>query len=477
MPRTACTVRLSSRPTAKSLVSASVRITVLLSECGACVGNDSAPGSGQVRSSTACDAGAMLETSGRSSRLLSSLQARRDWPGATLAERSEVSPRTVRRDVDRSRTSGYPVRATKGPDGGYRLDAGADVPPLSFDDEQAVAVAVASRTGASPGVEDAAARALATIRQVMPARSRARIDASEVTAVPGRREQELPTVRPDVLVAVGTAATERRVLRFDYDGGTGEVSRAPGAPEGAGFRAPRRAEPHHLATWGGRWYLVAWDLDREDWRTFRVDRMVPREGTGARFAPRASPAPDVATFVAERFATTSYPVRGTVELHADAATVARWAGADAVVEPAGEGRCRSTTGSWSWGGLAARCAMFDVPFDVVGPPESRDAVRVSGERARAAARGEPGHEGARRNRHHGTALRSRCEVAGPSGETPTRFLGAQCCPVSAVRVSGSGAFSNGNPVFTGPGRTAGSGRIQNEGSAPRKGLGNEVGGG
>lgn len=336
----------------------------------------------------------MLETSGRLLRLLSLLQARRDWPGATLAERLEVSPRTVRRDVDRLRTLGYPVRATKGPDGGYRLDAGADVPPLLFDDEQAVAVAVALRTGALPGVEDAAARALATIRQVMPARLRTRIDALEVTAVPGRREQELPTVRPDVLVAVGTAASERRVLRFDYDGGTGEVLRAPGDPEGAGFRAPRRAEPHHLATWGGRWYLVAWDLDREDWRTFRVDRMVPREGAGARFAPRALPAPDVATFVVERFATTSYPVRGTVELHADTATVARWAGADAVVEPAAEGRCRLTTGSWSWGGLAARCAMFDVPFDVVGPPELRDAVRVLGERARAAARGEPGHEGA-----------------------------------------------------------------------------------
>src|SRR6478735_2078887 len=332
-------------------------------------------------------------TSGRLLRLLSLLQARRDWPGATLAERLEVSPRTVRRDVDRLRGLGYPVRATKGPDGGYRLDAGADVPPLLFDDEQAVAVAVALRTGALPGVEDAAARALATIRQVMPARLRTRIDALEVTAVPGRREQQLPTVRPDVLVAVGTAATERRVLRFDYDGGTGEVLRAPGAPEGAGFRAPRRAEPHHLATWGGRWYVVAWDLDRDDWRTFRVDRIVPREGTGARFSPRALPAPDVATFVVERFATTSYPVRGTVELHADAATVARWAGADAVVEPAGEGRCRLTTGSRS-----------------------------------------PGRE-EQTPRHSSSEQMRRGWSA---GETPTRFLGAQCCAVSAVGESGSG---------------------------------------
>ncbi|WP_264031388.1 helix-turn-helix transcriptional regulator [Cellulosimicrobium sp. SH8] len=327
----------------------------------------------------------MLETSGRLLRLLSLLQARRDWPGPALAERLDVSPRTVRRDVDRLRELGYPVRATKGPDGGYRLDAGADVPPLLFDDEQAVAVAIALRTGALPGVEDAAARALATIRQVMPARLRTRIDALEVTAVPGRRERSLPAVRPDVLVAVGTAASERRVLRFDYDGGTGEVLRAPGSGAGEGFRAPRRVEPHHVVTWGGRWYLVAWDLDRDDWRTFRIDRMAPREGVGARFERRALPAPDVATFIAERFTQPVMPVRGTVELELDAAVVAAWAGSGALVEAVGEGRCRLTAGSWSWGGLAGWFGIFDAPFTVVGPEDLRAAVARLAARATAAA--------------------------------------------------------------------------------------------
>ncbi|QJW35777.1 helix-turn-helix transcriptional regulator [Cellulosimicrobium protaetiae] len=335
----------------------------------------------------------MLETSGRLLRLLSLLQARRDWPGAALAERLDVSPRTVRRDVDRLRELGYPVRATKGPDGGYRLDAGADVPPLLFDDEQAVAVAIALRTATLPGVEDAAARALATIRQVMPARLRTRIDALEVTAVPGRREQSLPVVRADVLVAVGTATSDRRVLRFDYDGGTGEVLRAAGSEAGEGFRAPRRVEPHHVVTWGGRWYLVAWDLDRDDWRTFRVDRMTPRDGAGARFERRALPVRDVATFVAERFARPEMPARGTVELDLDAADVAAWAGSGALVEAVGEGRCRLTAASWSWGGLAAWFGIFDAPFTVVGPEELRTAVarlavRAAASAAPAAADGE-----------------------------------------------------------------------------------------
>ncbi|MFB8230965.1 helix-turn-helix transcriptional regulator [Cellulosimicrobium sp. NPDC055967] len=327
----------------------------------------------------------MLETSGRLLRLLSLLQARRDWPGPALAERLEVSPRTVRRDVDRLRELGYPVRAIKGPDGGYRLDAGADVPPLLFDDEQAVAVAIALRTGALPGVEDAAARALATIRQVMPARLRTRIDALEVTAVPGRRERSLPAVRPDVLLTVGAAASGQRVLRFDYDGGTGEVLRAPGSGEGEGFRAPRRVEPHHVVTWGGRWYLVAWDLDRDDWRTFRIDRMAPREGVGARFERRKLPAPDVATFVAERFTQPEMPARGTVELELDAAVVAAWAGTGALVEAVGEGRCRLTAGSWSWGGLAAWFGIFDAPFTVVGPAELRTAMTRLAVRATTAA--------------------------------------------------------------------------------------------
>ncbi|RXR22425.1 WYL domain-containing transcriptional regulator [Oerskovia turbata] len=367
----------------------------------------------------------MLETSARLLALLSLLQARRDWPGEALAERLRVSPRTVRRDVDRLRELGYPVRATKGPDGGYRLDAGADLPPLLFDDEQAVAVAVALQTSPVGGLEEPAQRALATIRQVMPARLRGRIDALEVTVVRSSAQAARPDVDPAVLVAVGSAVRAREVLRFDYDGGSSALL---GSGDAA-FRPPRRAEPHHLVTWGGRWYLVAWDLERQDWRTFRVDRMTPRMPTGPRFAPRdlpevpaargavarsrgdvapgAQPAggaaagregaagrarrtrgqgtvPDVAAYVAHQLSRPRWPAEGEFVLHARADDLAPWVGDQGLVEALGPDRSRLVAGSWSWRGLAAWVGMFDVPFEVVGPAELRAAVREMGERYRGA---------------------------------------------------------------------------------------------
>src|SRR3954465_11920330 len=235
----------------------------------------------------------MSETSARLLALLSLLQARRDWPGALLADRLGVSPRTVRRHGGRLGAPGYPVRATKGPDGGYRLDAGADLPPLLFDDDQAIAGAVALQTGPTtvPGIEEGALRALATVRQVMPARLRQRVDALQVTTVdryPNRRT----TVDSDQLIAIGMAVRAQEVLRFDYA--------APGTPADE-WAPPRKVEPHHLVTWGGRWYLVGWDLDRTDWRTFRVDRMTPKTPTGPRFAPRELPAAAVSTYISSRF--------------------------------------------------------------------------------------------------------------------------------------------------------------------------------
>ncbi|MFD2024950.1 helix-turn-helix transcriptional regulator [Promicromonospora aerolata] len=328
----------------------------------------------------------MLETSGRLLALLSLLQARRDWPGALLADRLGVSPRTVRRDVDRLRELGYPVHATKGPDGGYRLDAGAELPPLLFDDEQAVAVAVALRTGTIPGAEEGALRALATIRQVMPARLRARLDALEVTTVRRRTRSGEPAVPPDVLLALGSACQAREVVRFDYAGGT-----MPAIGEGdAAFRPPRRAEPHHLVTSEGRWYLVAFDLDRADWRLFRVDRLALRTGTGPRFAPREVPGGSVSEFVGSRISGSPSLVRGEAVLHARAADVAPWVGADGLCEPLadvdGTPRCRAVLGSWSWGGLAGRFGAFDVPFEVVGPSELVAATRTLAGRYGAAAR-------------------------------------------------------------------------------------------
>jgi predicted DNA-binding transcriptional regulator YafY len=196
-------------------------------------------------------------TSGRLLRLLSLLQARRDWPGGVLAERLDVSPRTVRRDVDRLRDLGYPVRAIKGPDGGYRLDAGAELPPLLFDDEQAVAVAVALQTASAgvSGIEEGALRALATVRQVMPARLRGRVDALRVTTVPTDREQ--PKVDSEVLIAVGAAVRAREVLRFDYSGRTG--LRRAGPPT----RPRRRLGGSNRTIWppgaaGGTWSPSIW---------------------------------------------------------------------------------------------------------------------------------------------------------------------------------------------------------------------------
>lgn len=308
----------------------------------------------------------MPTTSARLLALLSLLQARKDWPGALLARRLRVSPRTVRRDIDRLRELGYPITAVKGPDGGYRLGAGTQLPPLLFDDEQAVALAIALQTATG----DAAARALQTIRQVMPARLRGRIDAIPITAV------EPPTrarVDNTVLMALGAAVHAREVLRFDYAGTDA---------------SPRRVQPHHLVTWSGRWYLVAWDLDRDDWRTFRVDRITPRTPTGPRFTPREVPGGDVAAFIADRFsgsATGEWPCRGEVILHLPAAQVSQYTW-DGVVEELGPDRCRLVLGSWSWTVLAAAIGKFDTDIEVVGPAELRDAFTLLARRYADAVR-------------------------------------------------------------------------------------------
>ncbi|MEU9507072.1 transcriptional regulator [Micromonospora sp. NPDC048170] len=309
----------------------------------------------------------MPKTSGRLLALLSLLQTRRDWPGTLLAERLDISLRTVRRDIDRLRELGYPIVAVKGPDGGYRLSAGTELPPLLFDDEQAVALTIALQIAATTpgdGTGEAAARALTTIRQVMPSRLRHRINALQITAV------ERPTTRPtvsidgDVLLAISSAVQAHEILRFDYGS---EIADEP----------PRRVEPHHVVTWDGRWYLVAWDLDRADWRTFRADRITLRIPNGPRFKPRELPGGDVTTFVVNRFrgaddGSIDWPCQGTAILDLPAATVALYTH-DGIIEEFGPDRCRLTLGSWSWPSLAAAIARFDTEIEVVGPAELVDA--------------------------------------------------------------------------------------------------------
>ena len=334
----------------------------------------------------------MTAPSSRLLLLLSLLQVRRDWGGGDLAGRLEVSPRTVRRDVDRLRSMGYRITALMGPDGGYRLEAGAELPPLLFDDEQAVAVAVALRTAAVSGVEigDGAARALVAVRQVMPARLRHRIDSVEVTPL-GRGGA--PTVDPDVLVALSLAVRAREVLRFDYrrddDGGGTPDAASPASP-----RPPRRVEPHHVVTHGARWYLVAWDLDVADWRIFRADRIAPRTPTGPRFSPREIPGGDVAAWVGSRFKgstgttgrpTDTWPCWGELVLHLPLRRVAPFI-EDGTAEAVGPERTRVRAGAWSWEALASSLGRFEAEIEVLGPPELTAAFRAQAERfARAAS--------------------------------------------------------------------------------------------
>jgi len=342
----------------------------------------------------------MTTSTSRLLLVLSLLQTRRDWPGQVLADRLDVTPRTVRRDVDRLREMGYRIHAVKGPDGGYRLEAGSELPPLLFDDEQVVALAVALRlaTVAGAGVEEAAVRALTTVRQVMPSRLRHRLDALQFTAMgpgliaaagaPAGAAGGASTATPEVLVALSTAVGAREVVRFDY---AGQV--LPGAGDAPPTRSavlpPRRTEPHHVVSRGGRWYLVGWDLDRDDWRTFRVDRMTLRTPNGPRFAPRELPGgASVADFVAARFEGSSdgerWPCRGSVVLAMSASDVLPYVG-DGTVEPLGDGRCRVALGAWSWIALAASFARFDADVSGAEPAELAQAFGRLGERLQAAS--------------------------------------------------------------------------------------------
>jgi predicted DNA-binding transcriptional regulator YafY len=250
----------------------------------------------------------VLDTSARLLRLLSLLQARPDWSGAELAGRLAVTTRTLRRDIQRLRDLGYPVHAVPGIAGGYRLGAGAAMPPLLLDEDEAVAVAVSLRTAAShsvTGIEETALRALAKLEQVLPSRLRARTAALQQATVPLR--SRAPTVSPAVLAELAAACRDRRSVTFSYTGHGGETS-------------ARHAEPHRLVHAGYRWYLVARDTQRDDWRTFRADRIAGLRTGGARFVPRDPP--DAARFVAAAITTAPYRYHAKVLVHAPASVIA-----------------------------------------------------------------------------------------------------------------------------------------------------------
>ncbi|RRR98667.1 helix-turn-helix transcriptional regulator [Glycomyces terrestris] len=314
----------------------------------------------------------MLETSARLLRLLALLQARRDWTGAALAERLEVSTRTVRADVDRLRQLGYRVASATGPAGGYRLEAGSAVPPLLLDDEEAVAVAVglrAAATGAVAGIEETSLRALAKLEQTMPARLRRRIgvlrSATAAAAAAG------PAVDAALLTAIAEAVHRCEQLRFDYLDRAGERSR-------------RRAEPHRLVYTGRRWYLLAWDADRGDWRTFRADRIEPRTPNGPRFTPKEPPAEAVA-HVLDGIGRSAWRHRARIRLHVPLAEAAdRLPVGSGLLEAAGERECRWETGTDSLRDLALFAAGLDLPFTVEEPDALRGELRALAERLSAA---------------------------------------------------------------------------------------------
>jgi predicted DNA-binding transcriptional regulator YafY len=311
----------------------------------------------------------MLETSSRLLELLSLLQARREWSGAELADRLEVGPRTIRRDMERLRRLGYPVHATPGVAGGYRLGAGASLPPLLLDEEEAVAVAVGLRTAASGGVagiEETAVRALAKLEHLLPARVRRRVGALGAATVPYPATG--PTVDPSALAAIAAACRDQERLRLRYRAHDGTATR-------------RLVEPHRLVHTGRRWYLVAYDTDRADWRTFRVDRIEPPVATDRRFTPRPPPAEDVAAYVAQSVSATRDRWQARIVLHVPIERVrGRIPTTVGTLEAIDERSCLLRTGSDWLGGLAVHIAEIGVDFEVLDPPELVERVKQLADR-------------------------------------------------------------------------------------------------
>jgi predicted DNA-binding transcriptional regulator YafY len=319
----------------------------------------------------------MGDTSSRLLNLLSLLQARRDWPGATLAERLEVSPRTIRRDIGRLRALGYPVESITGPAGGYTLSAGAAMPPLLLDEDEAIAIAVGLRTAARAsvaGIEETSVRALVKLEQVLPTHLRRRVEAlGSATIVAGAGG---PTVDPEHLTTLAAACRDTECVRFDYRSRDGTPTR-------------RDVEPHSLVNLGRRWYLVGWDRGREGWRTFRVDRLRRPAATGARFTARRLPTDDAAAYVQRSIAGAWSRYEARVTVHAPAAVVARRLPFDpGAIEPIDEHSCtyRGSEENLEW--LAIRIAMLGAEVEVHEPPELVEALQQLADRlARAAQTG------------------------------------------------------------------------------------------
>ncbi|HEX2316030.1 MAG TPA: YafY family protein [Thermomonospora sp.] len=320
----------------------------------------------------------MANTSARMLRLLSLLQTHRYWPGGELADRLAVSERTLRRDIDRLRELGYPVRADRGVGGGYQLESGAAMPPLLLDDEEAVAIAVGLGTSAASavgGVEEVAVRALAKVVQVMPPRLRRRVEALREYTVPAGPGRGGPAVDAVALTVIALGCRDSERLRFGYRARDGRET-------------TRTVEPHRLVSRDRRWYLVAWDIERHDWRTFRVDRLTRPEPTGDRFRQRELPGGDAAAFLRTQIASLRTTTEVVVDVAAPAADVKRVVGGWGEVTGTGDGACRLVMNVDTLDWPVMVLASVDADFTVVRPVELTVRLReVAARFARCAGGG------------------------------------------------------------------------------------------
>lgn len=311
----------------------------------------------------------MSETTSRVLQLLGLLQARRVWSGEELAERLGVTGRSVRRDVERLRDLGYPVHASKGHGGGYQLGAGAALPPLLLDPEEAVAMAVCLRVaagGSVAGVGESALRALSKLDQVMPSRLRAQVSAVHDATVTLSSGQQTELVEPDVLMTLARASRDHEHVVLTYTDVRGAVTQ-------------RRLEPYQLVTTGRRWYLLTFDRDRDDWRSLRLDRMTDVRALGSTFTPRE--APDAAAYVRRAITSSPYPIVARVRYQASADVVGQTFSAASVdIEADGPDTCIVTAGADDAERMIPWLAMPGVDFEVLEPPEVVAAVRAVAER-------------------------------------------------------------------------------------------------
>ena len=320
----------------------------------------------------------MLDTSARLLQLLALFQSQRYWSGCDLSQRLDVTPRTLRRDIDRLRSLGYPVNATSGAGGGYQLGAGANLPPLLLDDDEAVAVAVGLRTAASGtvnGIEEASVRALAKVQQVLPVRLRQRVAALQSFILPlGNRG---PNIDSELLSTLATTCRDHVTLRFDY------LDRDKVA-------SSRQVEPHRLVHTGRRWYLVAWDSDRADWRTFRLDRIQTGIVQGRPFPVRQPPEGGFVAYATKSVAYSPQDYRARVVLLGSVAEVAeRLPPEFGTLEAINGTSCILETGASSLDSLSVYLALLGMDFQVLEPPELIERVRWLGERFARATRTNP----------------------------------------------------------------------------------------